>query len=221
MRIMIKSLVLIMACALIAGKAQAVVIAEYTFSSGKDGTGVSTDSHANSSAGSITDVGFGGGTKIANNHYFLKGGGADLGTTGMNTSRYLSFTISSISPTVTLNSLTFNLNATSAGTINWAVRSSADSFAANVSSGSMSAASPTLQTATFGLNSGSSIGFRLYYWNGVTSGGPDGIVDDITLNASVAPVPEPVNTALMIFCGTMGVVGCVRMYGKKKTVPSA
>ena len=103
----------------------------------------------------------------------------------------------------------------------WVVRSSLDSFSANLASGATTT-SRAWNTASVNLgtafDSQSSVTFRIYVFDGGASGNSVyGYLDNVTLNG-VSAVPEPANVALAIFgIGVVGTEAIRRLRASRET----
>jgi hypothetical protein len=234
----VRSLVAIAIAALVSTQAHAALV--YNFNSqSTSGANARVINHPDTAATTIPNttasqasfVGYGNGSVYANVSgnilvNFAAGAG-DLGSASINTAKYVDFTVTANSGyNISLQTggatLTFDLSSSS-GTapISWAVRSSVDTFGANISSGSTTSTSLQTQTVSFSgsqYDNLSSIEFRVYLWNGGGGGAPTANFDNLTLlNPTV--VPEPVNMALATFAGLAGLGLCVgavrRKFGAK------
>jgi hypothetical protein len=106
---------------------------------------------------------------------------------------------------------------------NWALRSSQDNYAANLTSGALPAdwgqVSYTFNGSSW--NNLGSVGFRIYVWDNVNTSDEFIRFDNITLNG-VSAVPEPINTALATF-GVLFGAGATyhRLKGRRIWKPAA
>ena len=140
---------------------------------------------------------------------------------------YFSFTITPtashrlmLSGTAALT-FSYGCQITMSAGFNWAVRSSLDSFAADIGTGTTT----TLDTFLPGSVSLSSafdsqdaaVTFRIYVWdNGEQGNSKLGYFDNVVLNGTVVAVPEPVNVALAVFGLCLAGVGVGRRYLLKR-----
>jgi len=119
----------------------------------------------------------------------------------INNNDYISFVVTASSGWVlNLNggSMTFDFaSGANNKAVNWAVRSSVDSYGADIATGSTTSTTFSQGTAslTTSYDNLSTITFRIYGW---TPDNQDLLFDNIILNGVVA-VPEPVNVALAVF----------------------
>ena len=191
------------------------------------GTGVSTDTDPNSTAGTLTiDPSYGPGTKFNGTGLFFAGGGPDIGlaneSTAISLNRFVSFSLTAkpgfaIDLNAGSSALTFDLSSDSAGkAVNWALLTSVNGFASpadNVATGSVSTTTPVLQTASFaGLGTSydhlGTVSFRLYLWNGTNAA--RALMDNVQLADAVA-VPEPGSILLA------GCAGMVLLMSRRRT----
>jgi phosphatidylserine/phosphatidylglycerophosphate/cardiolipin synthase-like enzyme len=113
--------------------------------------------------------------------------------TGTNGSAYFQFTLTpDAASTVTLSAISFGTRSTSTGPQAYSLRSSADSYASDVATGSISNNSTWVLKSNTGLTitsaMGSALTFRIYGYNGAgspASGTANWRIDDLTLTLSV------------------------------------
>jgi hypothetical protein len=195
--------------------AQASVIAEYTF---LDSDVTSSDTEANSVADNFvatgTDLGF---SNSGDNAFARSQGlvGTDE-TAAITHGAYMSFTVSADAGyELDLTSLTYKSvhNKTNLGndqdtdaTMNFFVRSSVDSYAANVGSVFSQGWNTSTANRTIDLNGSafqdltSAVTFRLYVYESVQLDTIQGARwDDVVLNGTV--IPEPATLGLIAFSG--------------------
>lgn len=129
--------------------------------------------------------------------------------------KYFQFAVSSdASSLINLTSLTFNAERGGAGTPRgYAVRSSADGFAANLASADLLTARPTYTPVSVDLSAAafqnlSTITFRIYSYAPAAGSSVD--YDDITVNGSVVSVPEP-SAALLPALASLGLLSRRRL----------
>jgi len=181
---------------LLSNSTQAAIIAQYPFTTDL----ASTDTEANSSAGNIAATGLSGSSGINAGSFRIVN--ADLGTS-QDLGKYLEFTVTAQNG-MSLTSLTFDFASDGNPKVgNTFVRSSLDSFGANltVTPGSVTGVGSAGQTVdlTGGtFDNQGSFTFRFYASKG-TSGNYNLSYDNIVLNGTVVPVPEPINVALGVF----------------------
>jgi len=195
-------------------RAEAAVLAEYLFNSS---TGASTDGNNDSTANAF------GAVNLTTSYLDPNYNGTDSvsfrATAGSMPAAplaiaYFTFTITPTAGNQLMMSgnaaLTFEYARTDTGNFNqgkqfnWAVRSSVDSFGSDVATGATAAgaiwygASVDLPSAFD--NQAAAVEFRFLVWdNGVNAPTDFGFLDNVVLNGSVTPVPEPVNVALGVF----------------------
>lgn len=122
---------------------------------------------------------------------FYTGGSGD-------TTRYLQFTVQA-DPTygLTLTSLTFIHDTVTNGPTDWFVRSSLDGFTSDLDSGTIPLSGLLPESVPLSITSETGpITFRIY-----ATGASDVVAyrnDDITLNGTVALIPEPFSAALFV-----------------------
>lgn len=187
--------------------ANAAVVALYNFTGS---VSTSSDTELNSTANTLGNAGITVGYSVGIGNPAPSrtvDGGSTLATQQL--TDYFSFTVTPNSGYyLHLNgfTLTFDaLNADPGGgiqTANWAVRTSVLGFTGvNVAAGTFTEAGWTTQTTTFtGAaydNRETAVEFRIYMWD--PNGSSTMYFDNITLNANVVPVPEPINVALGVF----------------------
>ena len=129
----------------------------------------------------------------------------NFGTT-INTSMYIEFTLTpSGGYEVDLTSMSFITIRTAAGATNWALRSSVDSYATDISTGTTGTtdANANIDLSGASYQNLSAVTFRIYPYGGSSTG--HWRIDDITLNGTIVPIsikPEPTNNATGFTCGT-------------------
>lgn len=143
-----------------------------------------------------------------------------------NTNNYLSFTVNANPGYVmNLDSIGLDQQANNNGPRNWQIRSDRDNYASAIggelstSTNNWASNSRTLGGANFtGLTN--AVTFRIYAYNSVNNGNNGSwSVDNVTLNGSSAPVPEPLT---IIGWGTALVAGGTlkrKFSSKKMSVP--
>ena len=101
---------------------------------------------------------------------------------------------------LSITSITFGYRATSTGPIAYAVRSNADSYAANLASGAITndAAWSSSGAQSITLSGLSTTTTLRIYGSGASAGGGTFRVDDVTIAGSVAAIPEPSTYALIL-----------------------
>jgi hypothetical protein len=111
----------------------------------------------------------------------------DLNTgTSIDLTKYHQFTITpGAGYALTLTSLLFTHSSNDAGSITWALRSSIDNYAANISTGTVttSAQTPTVTLPAASFTNTGAITFRIYIIN-ANSNGTRWTIDDVTLNGT-------------------------------------
>lgn len=132
---------------------------------------------------------------------FNAGAAARTGTinTGASGSAYFEFTLTpDPNYIVTLNGLSFGSRSTGTGPAAFSIRSSANSFASNIgtgtllTSGSWALSSPSISSIS--SNAGSGITFRIYGHNGTGNPGANTAnwrIDDVLLNLTVSACTQP------------------------------
>ncbi len=122
-----------------------------------------------------------------------------------------------------LNDFTFNYRRSTTGALNYSLRSSSDSFASNLLSGTVNTADKWLTQAngTGNVNIGTgTVTLRLYVFNGsgaAASGVINSQIDDVVI--TYTPVPEPA-TMLSLSALGLGAVGLVRRIRRTAVVAS-
>jgi hypothetical protein len=125
-------------------------------------------------------------------------------------SNYFEFTLTpNAGYAFTTTSMTFGYRATSTGPTNLAVRSSFDTYATNLASGTITGdsvwrSSGTLTITLSGMNTATT--FRIF-GSGASSGVGTFRVDDVTVNGSVTAIPEPSTYAVIL--GAMALTGAI------------
>jgi hypothetical protein len=195
------------AAGLLAGiqTASAAVLANYQFTGNSL---ASTDAEIHSTAGTFSS---GSGITASFNRTGNAGPsrfarGSTTGTT-QTANDYFSFTVTaSLGYQLNLNGATLTFDAQNVDrsggnqTANWAVRTSLDSFNANVGTGTFNESAFTAETTTFSgatYDGLTSFEVRIYMWD--PNGSSQTRFDNFTLNGLVVAVPEPVHYALGIF----------------------
>lgn len=107
---------------------------------------------------------------------------------------------------VALTSFSFGSRSTGTGPLAYALRSSADGYSADLAAGTLlnDSAWHSHAPATFTLDAFSTATtFRLYAWDASAAGGTLRL-DDVTLDGSVAAVPEPAVSAVILALAALG-----------------
>ncbi len=146
--------------------------------------------------------------------------------TGSSGSGYFSFTVTNNSGSVVqLTDYDFGIRSTGTGSTSYTLRSSADSFASDVFTGTLAANSAwSLKNNSFSAynipSNNTPIELRLYGYNGTGSPGSgtqNTRIDDVTATfVAVAAVPEP--TAFLfggLVCGVIGLAAGAKKLGRK------
>jgi hypothetical protein len=197
----------------------AAVLANYTFTGG---SATSSDSDVNSTAGTFGDSGLSASFATFQGQEAIRSAASDM-PTSLSTVDYFTFTVTesggnflNLSGT---GALTFQYGRT-ASAFSWAVRSSVDSFAADIATGS-AAAADTWNNASINLSSSfdtlTSVEFRILVWDGGANGnGSHGYLDNVVLNGLTTPIPEPMNISLVAFAVGLVGVGLGRRFLRSK-----
>jgi hypothetical protein len=205
---------------------QAATIVTYLFTDyGTNTESVAADSGsvlANVTAGAFTDHGQTSETtntaiSSTTDAYFAR---AIATPSSLDTNFYAEFTVQAQSGyALNLSQLTYKLAATvSSGsyTFNEALRSSVDSYAANLDSATRTGTSstPTFTSQTVSLsgasfqNLTSATIFRFYFWDSSSNLSDVARLDEITLSGTLVAIPEPATWALLL--GGLGILAAVR-----------
>lgn len=208
--------------------AEGAIVANYDFNDGNN----SSDSDTFSTASVLTAVGFSPtinislGNPLPSTEFRF----ADIAASSTNppgpaptnaTTDYYSFTITpSAGTTLTFNTLTFDAGNLSSSANNNAfsisLQVSQNSFASNFGSALVNN-NTSFQNFSFDLSgfspTTSAIEFRLVIRDNSTSATLGGLLDNIVVNADVAPIPEP-STYAMIGLGAALLVGIQRFRRK-------
>jgi trimeric autotransporter adhesin len=104
--------------------------------------------------------------------------------------------------TLSISSIDFNFQRSNTGGADWALRSSVDSFGSDLASftGLANGTSESIDLSAAGLDGLSSIEFRFYGYNRTGTAGTagfEGTGDDLVVNGTVTVVPEPASIALI------------------------
>jgi len=192
-------------------------IANYTFNNSLASTG----GDPNTSEGNIALVGLPNSSFDAVNGNpapALRLSATDLNNV-FNAGKYFQFTVTGLSgATLNLTSLTFDTASSDAArTGHWAVRSTfdlnTDLGTGTISGTGFTGSSVDLSGAAFqGITA---VTFRVYGWDDSPS--PDLLFDNVVLNGTVVPVPEPINVALGVFGLCLAGVGVGRWYLLKRS----
>lgn len=193
-----------------AGHAQIVI---YSFTSSSTAP---TSVAANLSGGSVSTGGgvtttsstspVSSGYTGASGGYFISDNSWTGASPGVN---YFQFTVTPVANfTVSLTSLSFGYreSGTSTGPTAFAVRSSSDSYAADLAVGALTNSDNTWHSSgntSVTLTFTSATTFRIYA-SGAASATPTLRMDDLTLNGSVAAVPEPTTVAAALGLAALG-----------------
>jgi hypothetical protein len=169
-------------------------VAQWSFNNVVTGTGSANTTASSVVLGSAISTGaFNGGTV-----YFGEDGWP---AGGLDLNAYLEFTVSPVaSHTLTISQILFNIRRSTTGNSgsgpqNWALRSSLDGFASDISNGTLSLVStpaiPVTFTSAF-ANLATAVTFRLYGYNAVVTanGGLNRFVyDNISVSGSATTLP--------------------------------
>ena len=195
-------------------QAEAAVLANYDFNTGD---GVSTVTEPGSSPGTFATVGFPSSTgffapPLSAGGVAIFGTANDMTTTPQFTpaAAYFTFTITPNAGQQLFmggSALTFDtVRGVNLSVFNWVLRSSVDGFATDFASGTtpnVSVLNPQTVTLPSDFNfQAAAVEFRFYTSDGGENGNSAnlrGYFDNVVLNGTVAPVPEPVNVALAVF----------------------
>lgn len=142
----------------------------------------------------------------ASGGYYLSDNGWTGTAPGTN---YFQFSITPSNASVSLTSISFGYreSGTSTGPVNFSIRSSADSYAADLATGSLTNTDNNWHSSgssSITLTFVSTTTFRIYA-NGATSGTPTLRLDDLTINGTVTAVPEPATVAVWLGLGALWV----------------
>jgi len=101
-----------------------------------------------------------------------------------------------------VTNIVFNFERSSTGGQDWALRSSADSFTANLTTftGLDNGSTETVDLSAAGLDDLTTIEFRFYGYNGsssVGSAGFEGSGNDLVINGTTSLIPEPGTMAML------------------------
>jgi len=147
-----------------------------------------------------------------------QGNSPDLAT-ALTNNKYYQFTLSAENGfQLDLSSLTFDVERGGAGTPRgYAVRSDADGFSSNLSTADVTTARPaytpiSISLAAAAFQDRSSITFRVYSYAPAAGNSLD--YDNIVVNGTIAPVPEPEIFAILS-------VGAIALCGRRRLAPSA
>jgi hypothetical protein len=199
-------------CVMSSSSAKAAVVLGYNFQASN---GNASTTVANTTPGTFSGTGLTvtyGTTPWTGGTIGIRANTASM-PTAQNTANYFSFSITPNSGYV-LNlggtgalTLDYGRNLWALGAVfNWSLYSSLDSYGSSITTGSAStqsalnSASVTLSSSFNNIGS-SGVTFRLYVWDGnsVNNTTTYGYFDNVALNGTVAPVPEPINYALAVF----------------------
>ena len=209
-------------------RAEAAVLANYDF---QNSDGVSSDSDTGSTAGvfsfnGLGAIGFDPNPGIAGLTTSIAVNASGMPTSQGTIADYLTFVITPTSGNrldmAGAAALTFDYGRVSQlAAFNWAVQSSVDGFASNIASGT-TPTSGTLNQASITLSSAfdsqdTGVTFRIYLWDNGDNGSAKGFIDNVVLNGTVVPVPEPINVALGVFGLCLAGVGVGRRYLLKRS----
>jgi hypothetical protein len=182
----------------------AATIADYLL----NGIATSSDSEANSTAGSITATGITLG-------YATVGGqqGSDTTANAVDNGDYYSFTVTA-SPGFHLDlnggTLTLQDRTTTANTFNYSVYSSVDSFTSSLGSFSLTTANAwtgrTVNLSGAAFDDLSTVTFRLVLGDNNNAASRHLYLDNIQLNGFVVAIPEP-STCSVILLGGLALLG--------------
>jgi hypothetical protein len=207
--------------------ANGAIVANYAFTGGNGNT---SDIEVNSVASSFTSTGL---TVSYNDPNYVTGDTTSIRAScnsmaSANGTDYYSFTITPTSGNYLMlagsSAMTFRYARSTAGTwtYSWDVRSSQDNYVSSLGSGSV-ATGGAWQNGSVNLSSSfnyltTGITFRLYVWDGTeTSNSRYGYFDDVVLNGSITPVPEPINVALGFFGVCAGGVALGRRFRRNRS----
>lgn len=206
-----KRIICLFVC-LFVGNANAVLIAEYDFGSASGTTQAATTVDSNFSASDLTLINSASTVSAFSNHFYTNGW-----DTSINLGKYYETTISSSASVFSLSGITFSLEEQRGLASDWFFRTSLDSFATDISSGSFGGGANNglvtdflIDASTLGLltspitlrwymtadNLSESAGFASH----LPGGAGDGLADvgqNLRINGDIAFVPEPTSLALL------------------------
>ncbi|MEI7503914.1 MAG: Ig-like domain-containing protein, partial [Paludibacter sp.] len=111
----------------------------------------------------------------------------------INTAKYQTFTITpSSNYKMTLSQISFLQSRTSAGATNWSIRSSVDSYAADIQTGTSSTTGTTVNNSLSGADftdRTTAITFRIYAWGGSSTG--NWKIDNLSVNGIITSQGTP------------------------------
>lgn len=190
------------AIGLMAGTAGADLLVGWDFNgyAGSEVQGTSTVAHANmESPAYITrggGVGVTGNANRFNGNHWTETSLANAITAN----DYFSFTVNADPGyKFSVTNFTFNFERSSTGGQDWTLRSSADSFAADLATFT-GLANGTSHAADLALTDLTGVEFRFYGYNGTGTAGSAGLEgsgNDLVLNGTVSVIPEPGTLALL------------------------
>lgn len=211
-----------------AGSVRAGVVAQYNFNASGAGQLAASTVDPNATAGSVNFTGSGATQFAFSGSLAINAAtGATSAPTGVSTSSYYQFTITpNAGYELDLTSLDFKA---ATGTPPWnvigyVVRSSVDSYAADLQTGTVPTQYSSFSSFTVSLagaafqNLTSAVTFRIYSFKGAGSN-PALTYDDVTVNGTVAPlspppgVPEPATLSLV---GVAAGIGLARLVVRRR-----
>lgn len=177
-----------------------------------NGSLAASSSDANLSAGNINFLGSGASRYVLPNELgIVTASGALNAPTAVANASYFQFSVTpNTGSSLSLNSLTFRGATSNSSTPNngYVVTSSVDGFSSILGSGAFPTSYPTYSMFSVDLTGSSFQGlttettFRVYTWKDSGSN-PAAAYDDVTLNGSVALVPEPTTLTVSLASGLL------------------
>ena len=206
-----KKIVCLFVC-LFVGNANAGLIAEYDFGSASGTTQAATTVDSNFTASDLTLVNSANTASAFSNHFYMNGW-----DTAINLSKYYETTISSSASVFSLAEITFSLEEISGLASDWFFRTSLDSYAVDISSGSFGGGSNAGLVTDFSIDASilglltspvtlrwymtaDSLSERAGFASHLPGGAGDGLSDvgqNLRINGGIASVPEPTSLALL------------------------
>ena len=204
----------------------AATLAQYSFTGGSL-VATSFDSTNFTSASDVSrGAGFNAPATFTTDWVYAQGNQTLAADPASNATTYFTFTLTpKAGVTYNLTSLTFDAafyeitGISNGGTTNYVIRSDVLGYATDIASiteAGQTTTTPTFHGKTVDLSGASYQGigatatFRIYVWDSITAGSRVSAIDNLTLNGTITPVPEPSSYSVMAGVAAVAFAGLRR-----------